>query len=343
MSPAWKYLYSAVFAVLSLSYLSGRLLENRLPSGITDILVFVGALYLGFMVYQVIIYLSSDILFKLFCTSPAPIALRTVFYGNLIVSIIMVLVGYHNEWDTQVRHYEVKINKPAGQLRELNVVMASDLHLGTIIRNSRVEHLVSLINGQKPDIVLLVGDLVDEDLQPVVKLNLASELENIRSKYGIYAVTGNHEYIGGAEKAVHYLESKGIRFLRDSSVLIDSSFYLVGREDMSLNFHGKKRKQIADIIKTDDKARPILLMDHQPFAINEAMENGIDLSVSGHTHHGQLWPFNYITDAVYEISRGYKEKGNTFCLVSSGFGTWGPPMRTNSKSEILDIKLKFRN
>ena len=183
---------------------------------------------------------------------------------------------------------------------------------------------------------------MDEDLGPVIKQNLGEVLKKITSKYGVFAVTGNHEYIGGVEPAVKYLTEHGITELRDSFVKIDDSFYLIGREDRSgKQFGGKWRRPLEEIITGIDKEFPLILMDHQPAKLDEAEKAGIDLQLSGHTHHGQLWPFNFITKKIYELSMGYKRKGKTHYYVSCGVGTWGPPIRTGNKPEIISFTLNF--
>jgi predicted MPP superfamily phosphohydrolase len=193
-----------------------------------------------------------------------------------------------------------------------------------------------------PDIVLLPGDIVDEDLNPVIKENLGESLRTIKSKFGVFAVTGNHEYIGGVEEAVSYLTENGVHFLRDESILINHTAYLLGREDRSVNrFKNKSRKTLQEIMQGVDKHYPIISMDHQPFHLAEAEENGIDLQLSGHTHNGQLWPLNYITDAIYEVDWGYKRIADTHIYVSCGVGTWGPPVRSGNRPEIVNIKLDF--
>lgn len=131
--------------------------------------------------------------------------------------------------------------------------------------------------------------------------------------------------------------------LRDSVANIAGSFYVAGREDRDKNrFSGKNRLEVAELLSNIDHSLPIILLDHQPFALDKAAEAGVDLQLSGHTHHGQLWPLNFITRAVYEISMGYKQKGNTHFYVSPGYGGWGPPVRTGNRPEIVMIKLKFR-
>ncbi len=132
---------------------------------------------------------------------------------------------------------------------------------------------------------------------------------------------------------------------------IDSSVYIVGREDVSMNsFTGRKRKSLEEIMSSINSDHPKILLDHTPVKLEQAEKQGIDLQFSGHTHHGQIWPANIITNMIYEISWGYKlsksgsdgKKGNTHYYVTSGAGTWGPPVRTGSKSEIVNIKITFK-
>jgi len=220
--------------------------------------------------------------------------------------------------------------------------MASDLHLGTINGKNFAYRVVDRINKQKPDIILLAGDIIDEDINPVLRDNVGEALLELNAKYGVYAITGNHEYIGGVNDAVEYLNRHNIHMIRDSYVKIDNSFYVVGREDRdSKRFADYSRKPLNEILEGIDKSLPVIMMDHQPFQLNEAMENGIDLQLSGHTHNGQLWPVNYIMGMIYELPWGYKLKGSTQYYVSCGVGGWGPPVRIGSRPEIINIKLNF--
>jgi predicted MPP superfamily phosphohydrolase len=171
---------------------------------------------------------------------------------------------------------------------------------------------------------------------------IGESFKRLHPKYGVYSITGNHEFINGVDSCVKYAENFGIKFLRDSSEMIDSSFYLIGREDVSMpQFIGKQRKTLDQIVKDLPNNYPKILLDHTPFKLEQAEQNGIDIQLSGHTHHGQIWPGNIITNMIYELSWGYKQKGSTHYYVSSGAGTWGPPVRTGSTSEIVNIKVKF--
>jgi predicted MPP superfamily phosphohydrolase len=220
--------------------------------------------------------------------------------------------------------------------------MASDIHLGTIIGRKQFGQIVSMINERDPDLVLFPGDILDEDPAPVIHDNLGGLLRSIRSRYGVLAITGNHEYIGGVEVACRFLAEHGIRVLRDQSVRLGDFLHVIGREDRSIErFTGKPRKPLAELMRDVDRRLPVILMDHQPFALEEAVRNGVDLQLSGHTHHGQMWPLNLVTKMIYEISWGYIRKENTQFYVSSGVGTWGPPVRIGNRPEIVEINLHF--
>ncbi|MBT7697695.1 MAG: metallophosphoesterase, partial [Desulfobacterales bacterium] len=257
-------------------------------------------------------------------------------------AISINIAGYINSINPVLTNLNIIIEKKVNSLKSLNVVMVSDIHLGTIISNSRLTRLVDSINKLNPDIVLFAGDIVDEDITPVIVNNLGDILKNIKSKYGTYAVTGNHEYIGGVDAADKYLNEHNIIVIRDSKVKIDNSFYIVGREDISSKYMmNKERKSLNKIMVDIDKSYPVIMLDHQPYELSNAVKNGVDLQLSGHTHNGQIWPLNYITDKIFEIGRGYKKIENTHFYVSNGFGTWGPPIRVGSRPEIVSINVVF--
>jgi predicted MPP superfamily phosphohydrolase len=266
-----------------------------------------------------------------------------VFFSSVSLVFVLILGGYISTLFPRIRTLDLDILKTVKGSRDLHIVMASDIHLGTIIGKNRAACLVNKINSLNPDIIILDGDIVDEDLAPVIRQNLGESLKTLKAKLGVWAITGNHEYIGGVIPAVDYLVAHGIKFIRDSSVLIDNRFYLVGREDRDkLRFTGQPRKSLEEVMRDVDHSCPIILLDHQPFNLSNAAAQGADLQLSGHTHHGQLFPLNLITNAIYELSYGYKKIGQTHFYVSSGFGSWGPPVRIGTRPEIVDIMLHFR-
>lgn len=337
--------YLVTFLVLSLSLVAGRFLERVRLSWLSSGLVWIGSFWLAAMVYFLIAVVIIDMVRWLNLLIPAvPDSLRgssiAMFVGLLVLAI--VIIGHLNALTPRIRAIDLLVRKNSRHFRTLNIAIASDIHLGTIVCKARLERIVREINALSPDLVLLPGDVVDEDIGPVIKQNLGETLRKIKAKFGVYAITGNHEYIGGVEAACKYLTEHGISMLRDSSVMINDSVYIIGREDRAIDqFAGNKRRSLDDLMTTVDRSYPIILMDHQPFRLEEAVNAGVDLQLSGHTHHGQVWPFNFITRKVYEVSWGYKKKGDTHVYVSSGVGTWGPPVRTGNTPEIVNIRLTF--
>jgi len=235
------------------------------------------------------------------------------------------------------------MNKPNAEYDTLTVVALSDIHLGTIINRSRFEDMVTKINSCNADIVIMGGDQVDGNPDPAIKQDLGDLFRNIKSRYGIYAINGNHEFIGNVEKCDRYLTEHAIHLLRDNVVKI-AGVYIVGREDISINrMNGKQRVPLDSLMHGIGSTDPVIMMDHQPFHLEEAEKNGVDLQFSGHTHHAQIWPLSYITQMVYEVSWGYKKKSDTHIYVSCGAGTWGPPVRIGNTPEIMKFTLVFNN
>ena len=348
---AWRTVYVAAFLLLSISFIAGRILERVTLSWFSSTLVLLGSFWLAAMVYFLLFAFAIDIIrllnfivpfFPSFLTVNPERTKEITSFAIIVVVLVIVLGGYINARTPIIKTLELSISKNGRTIKSLNIAVASDIHLGTIVCKSKLERIVQHINSLNPDLVLLPGDVVDEDIGPVIRNNLGETLRKIRSKYGVFAITGNHEYIGGVEPACKYLAEHGITMLRDTWVKIGDSLYVVGREDISIRgFTGKTRKPLSELMAEVDKSYPVILMDHQPFRLAEAEANGVDLQLSGHTHHGQLWPFNLITKKVYELSCGYKKKGSTHYYVSCGVGTWGPPIRTGNRPEIINIKLQF--
>ncbi|HEV8539219.1 MAG TPA: metallophosphoesterase [Bacteroidota bacterium] len=347
----YKLVYVVAGACVSGSYVAGRILERFVLSWVSDLLVWLGSFWLAAMVYFLLACLCIDLLrlvnlivpiFPSFVTNNLEQTKQIIFWATVSVVGILVLAGHINARTIRIKTLELTVSKNAHSSGTMNIAVASDIHLGTIICKARLERIVQIINGLDPDLVLLPGDIVDEDLGPVIKQNLGETLRTIRSRLGVLAITGNHEYIGGVEEACRYLTEHGIRLLRDEVTIIDGSLNIVGREDRSIRqFQGKSRKTLEELMSAVDKSCPVILMDHQPFRLDEAVENHIDLQLSGHTHHGQLWPFNFITKKVYELSWGYLKKRNTHFYVSCGVGTWGPPVRIGNRPEVVNVRLRL--
>ena len=343
--------YIIFFIIISSSYIAGRILERYSICIASDVLIWIGSFWLGIMLYLFLGVVIFDIVrFINWLAGIVPVPSTGYDRIKLIAALAVaasaamaVFGGYINTLHPRITTLVIDIPKKAGDRACLDIALVTDIHLGTIISNSRLQNMVDMVNSIHPDLVLLGGDIVDEDLAPVIENNLGELLRSIRSRIGTFAVTGNHEYIGGVEQACRYLSEHGVRMLRDEAICIDSCLFLVGREDRSSRqFTGTRRKQLGEILQGIDRSYPIILMDHQPFHLSEAAGQGVDLQLSGHTHDGQLWPASIITGAIYEVSSGYKKIGGANVYVSSGYGTWGPPSRVGTSPEVVHIKLRFK-
>lgn len=346
-----RSVYIASFIVLSMSYIAGRTFERFDTGGVAEFLTCVGAFWLAAMLYFFLSILIMDLArlvnhfipwFPDFISNNWAKTKLISMCVVLAVTGIIIIAGYINSITPVVKEISIRVNKKVPELSSLRIAVASDIHIGNIVNKSRVDKLYEDLVRLEPDIILFPGDILDEDVTPVMRQQMGEALSNLKPRFGVYAITGNHEYIGGVKPTVNYLEKLGIRMVRDEYLLVDNKFFIVGRDDRDkIRFEGANRKALWEVMKGIDKTKPIILMDHQPFKLEEAEKQGVDLQLSGHTHHGQLWPMNFITKTVYELSWGYKQKGNTHYYVSSGYGTWGPPIRIGNTPEIVLININF--
>jgi len=334
-----------LFWAIALSYPIGRFLERVVPSGAAELVAKIGSFWLAAMLYLTLMFLLFDLLklmhswtgFPSFLSAKDSISfIRKISVGIYATTAIIIFAGYLNAIYPKVSSVTIKTDKSLNGNAMLKIAAASDIHLGTIISNGRLERFVRMMNEQKPDIILLAGDIFDEDLGPVIKNNMGDQLKQLSAPLGVYAITGNHEYIGGVDAAIKYLEDHGITVIRDSVVTPQGKLNVVGRDDRQAKMMGgNMRKPIEHMVVNIDNNLFTIMLDHQPYNLNEAVENGIDLQISGHTHHGQLFPLNLITKAMFEVSRGYKQIENSHFYVSTGFGTWGPPVRVGNRPEMV--------
>jgi hypothetical protein len=300
------------------------------------------------MVYGFFFFLLSDLL-GLILRIPGFINAQNIqdyrkwsFLIVLSLSLILLGGGFINAIIPKVREYNVDIPKRTEGIDAIRVAAVSDIHLGSIIRKRSIKKLSSILAEQKPDAVFLLGDIIDGEMGPVLRDDLLQYFTIPETEDGLYAITGNHEFIGGARRTIPYIESKGIRVLKDEMIILPGGIQLIGRLDRdSKRFYSRERMSLEVLMKNIDHSRPVILLDHQPVNLEEAEKNGVDLQLSGHTHNGQFWPLNYFTKAIYEISYGYGKKGNTQFIVSSGFGIWGPRIRSASRSEVLLLNISF--
>jgi predicted MPP superfamily phosphohydrolase len=349
--PLFRILYTTVFSFFFISSIVSWFLFGLTDSPLVRIIHWAEAFWYGMMVYfflaiviiDLIRFISFLLKYRLSSVKHYEIIKQIIFVSIILLNVTAMYIGHKNASKLHITPITIEINKDAGNMKNLNIVTVSDFHLGSIITVERLKEIIRTVNSLKPDIVLIPGDIVDNNIEPLIRQNLGSVLSKIQSKYGVFASTGNHEFYGeDVDRTVKYLGDHGVTFLRDEAVKIGNSFYVIGREDKTgESYYDRKRKPLKDIISHVDKTYPLILMDHRPSNLNDALVNGIDLQVSGHSHHGQIFPLNLITEMVYEVSWGYLKKGSTHYYVSCGVGSWGPPARIGSISEIVNIRITF--
>lgn len=333
-----KTLYWSLFS----TFFIGQFLERLQPHLITKIISGIGSFWLAWFMYIVLTVLFIDFIRLL--NHYINFIPKGLFNGLfLVLSVLLltlstVIYGYFNARNATVKHVHINIKKT--MVQPIKIALVSDLHIGAIVSNGKIKKMVEMINKEKPDLVLIAGDLVDHNPLFAIKDQVGNQFDQIQAPMGIYAITGNHEYIGDAEKSIAYFSKHAIKYLRDTMITVHNQIQIAGREDKQTGFvTGQKRKKIGEILLNVQPNLPLILMDHQPVEYEQAVANSIDLMVSGHTHKGQMWPMNYITKSVFENDYGLYQKGKTWFYTSNGFGTWGPPIRVGNRPEVVIIYL----
>ncbi len=329
-----------------LTFPLGRFLEGATHNAFSRILVVAGSVYLAVMASLFLLFLVSDLIQLILKLIPAA-SVRSaansakwpVVSASVVVAVTLLstLAGTWNAASIRVRKLDLEVPKVVAGMRELRIAALSDTHFGTVLGRGHMKKVAARIREIDPDIILFCGDIFDEDLTEAAEQNVAEAIRALPARHGKFAVLGNHEHFHNSRKAVEYIRSAGVVVLEDSISTVADRIRIIGRKDRQAGI----RMTVADLVRSADSADVRILLDHQPFHLEEAEKNGIDLQFSGHTHFGQLYPFNYITDLVYELSYGYLQKGNTHVVVSCGAGTWGPPVRTAGRTEVVQIRMRF--
>lgn len=255
--------------------------------------------------------------------------LKNSWSGTLAVTAFMFIIFLYGNI-----HYHQKVRQPltltTGKTlsREMKVVMLSDLHLGYHNRRSEFAKWVDKINEEKADLILVAGDIIDKNIQPLEEQEMHQEF--LRLNAPVVACLGNHEYYGGESNALLFYKKADITLLRDSVITV-GDLCIIGRDDRS----NPKRKTLSELMKGVDSTKYLVVLDHQPIQLEEAEQNGIDFQLSGHTHHGQVWPISWITESIYECAFGEWQRGSTRYYVTSGIGIWGGKFRIGTRSEYV--------
>ena len=345
-----KIFYSAVFILGASGYVLARVLDWE--NWIYDLLHFCGALWFAILLYAFMAVFLIDIVrlidkffpfvpYKLFSTIQY---FKLAVFG-LVSLYLLIVVGYgmYNANNIQIKTMNITLPKKGSNLTELDVAFLSDTHFSPITGYDKAEQIHQLLEGIKPDLILMGGDIIDDKAHHLIRHDIDKKLKEIKAPLGVITINGNHEFINGYVESIDFIQRTGIKLLADSMMVIDNNLVIVGREDLSINrFANKKRKELTELMAPANALNlPVILLDHQPFNLEQAEQTGVDLQLSGHTHNGQLFPANLVVQRIYEMAWGYLKKGKTQYYVSSGAGAWGPPVRLGSDAEIMLFKIKF--
>lgn len=255
----------------------------------------------------------------------------------ICLSVIVVISGIINFNTIRVSEYQIAVPKKSSDISHLRIAFASDFHLQENTPVRFVERFIKKIEIINPDLMLFGGDMVEGDREDEKMEHFEKLLRSIKAKYGIYGVLGNHEHYARQDQGSFFNKS-GIIMLKDSVIVAGNSFVVAGRNDS----HVRTRKSAAELLRIVPDSLPLILLDHRPTEPEQISKTSADIVFSGHTHDGQLFPINFITQSVYELSHGYMKKGNSHFFVSSGIRLWGPPVRTTGKSEIMVVDVTLQ-
>jgi len=344
-SPGREIVLSLLFLWM-ISFPAGRFLRAESSGFWGSLLQWSGSVYLAIMTWAFIIILVAELLWFLRRIFRIPLlkdpesrppAVRLFTFITLGCMALAVVFGIVRSRSLRVLRRDIRIEKSAGRLKELHIAVVSDVHLGAFFGPAYLKRIADSVNALDPDLVLWVGDLIDERMTGSRGEECTGILRSVRSRYGCFAVTGNHEYFEGRDEAVAFMRSGNLTVLEDSNAVIENSVCLIGRKDRQ----DHNRKSLQSLVQQCDPALPVIVMDHQPIGLKEAEKNRIDLQISGHSHAGQLIPFTWTARAGYELHYGWMKKGDTQIVVTAGVGTWGPPLRIGTRPEILELKVRF--
>lgn len=366
-SRIFRIILTVIYTLIALTPLTGFLI--RKPAFLHRILKITSNYFLGIFMYILMVLFSIDIvrLILKYAVHASWIQSRIVFaaVGACCICIVIIISfsGIYHAKHIKVTPYKITVDKSAPDMDSLKIVLLADTHFGYNSGAVHAQEIVDKINEQNPDLVCIAGDIFDNEYDAVREPEKISEiLRTIRLKYGVYACWGNHDLnepiLAGFTfkhkkedskqlkdpRMKRFLQNSNIQLLEDEAVLIDNSFYVVGRKDASLiEKIEEKRKTPAQLTQKLDKNKTIIVIDHQPKELQDIADAGVDLDLCGHTHDGQTFPGNFTVKFLWENPCGYLQKGSMHNIVTSGSGVWGPAMRVGTDSEICTINLIFSN
>lgn len=337
-------------AIMTAAPLIVHYLENRGLELMARLMSYAGYIWMGFLVlfisasffidiYRLIVHVTGLIISK--DMSAFAFSAGLSFYIAVLFALSAGIYGYFDAKDIRVERLTIRTNKIPEEHNSFKIVQISDVHIGLIIRDERIKKIMKLVNEENPDIFISTGDLVDGQINNLE--GLAELFQEVNPEYGKIAITGNHEFYAGLDQALDFTRRSGFKILRGESIDIDGIINIAGVDDRAGIREGLyKDVPEKKLLAVLDRSRFTLLLKHIPL-VDESALGLFDLQLSGHTHKGQIFPFNLLTRLYYPRHAGYLHLGKGSSLYTSrGTGTWGPPIRFLSPPEITVIELIHR-
>ena len=320
-----KFWLRIFFLLSALSYLLGRMLSKTV---LMYPVLFYGSVWMGLISIGFSVFVIKEVIGIFFRRYERKLAVSAAS-----LTVLLSAFSFYNAFG--LPHVK-KITVPLNINGNYKIVQLSDLHFGLLKSKKWLSGIIDQVNALNPDMVVITGDLFDayrDDIDSYVRI-----FRRIKAGNGIYAVTGNHEFYAGVESFMRFADAAGIKVLRNERIMVSDSLELAGVDDRGHDSHDEERS-LSNIFKKFDNERTVILLSHRPDCFNEASELGVDLQFSGHLHKGQIPPMDLIICSLYKNYYGLHKKNNSYIYTTSGTGTWGPPMRLFSRSEIVEVSL----
>ena len=358
----FKVPFAVVYLFMALSPVIAFLLPK---SAVAIVIRRISTYWIGIMLYSLLYVVLFDLLRLIAKHTKLKNTLlfsrgSVISIGSVVVAcaVATCLYGIFNARNIKVNEYSVTVNKSCGSDKHLKAVLVADLHMGYAIGVDHITNMVEKINQQDADIVIIAGDIFDNSYDGMDDPEgIKAQLKSIKSKFGVYAVYGNHDIDekilmgftfdwGGKqlhnEKMTNFMKECNIKLINDESVLINDEFYLVGRRDTDKpGTEDGTRAEISELTKDLDKTKPIFVLSHEPDELQKTADAGADIDFSGHTHDGQLFPGNLTIGLFWENPCGMIKKDNMYSIVTSGVGVYGTFMRVGTDAEICSVDIDF--
>ena len=313
-------------------FLNFRRAIDDMPLPLARLVYDIGNSSVFILLYLVVIFLVLDLGRLLHLVRPQWMHQNFPLTACIVIGMFALFLYGNVHYHHKVRE-ELHLTTDKPLARPLRIVMLSDLHLGYHNPRKELARWVDLINAENPDVVLIAGDVIDMSMRPLVEENMAEEMRRLEAP--VYACLGNHEYYSSEPLAEQFYRDARIQLLRDTCLVV-GDLCIMGRDDRT----NLRRRNIDELARMADHTKYIILLDHQPYHLEEAEQAGVDFQLSGHTHRGQVWPISWITDALYECSFGAYQRGKTRYYISSGIGIWGGKFRIGTRSEYVVATLE---